>query len=104
MTTVPFAIGETVVDRNMSFSPEVVVVAVPEIPASAWFTYGGRTVAGANPEYPADVPTVIVVYAADVPRYLPDWDRETPLTETALRESGIYYESYPAPRLTAVDS
>lgn len=104
MAPVPFSIGETIVDRNMSFSPEVVVVAVPGTPASDWFTYGGRTVADANPEYPADAPTVIVVYAADVPTYLSEWDRETPLTETTLRESGIYYESYPAPRLTSTDS
>lgn len=104
MATVPFAIGEAVVDREASLSPAAVVVAVPETPASEWFTYGGRTVAGANPEYPPDAPTVIIVFAADVPTYLPDWDGETPLTETALRETGIYYEGYPAPRLTAVDS
>lgn len=104
MTTISFTIGETVVDQETSPSPLAVVVAVPEIPASDWFTYGGQTVAAANPEYPADAPTVIIVFAADVSTYLSDWEGKTLLTETALREYGIYYTCLPAPRLISVGS
>lgn len=104
MTTIPFVIGEIVMIRDKRLSPEAVVVALPGAPAADWLTYGGRTVAAANPDYPADAPTVIVVYAADVPTYLPDWDGETALPESALRESGIYYKGFPAPRLTTVES
>ncbi|UPM45071.1 hypothetical protein [Halocatena salina] len=102
MTTTPFAIGEMVMIRDEGLSPTVVVVALPETPASEWLTYGGRTVAGANPDYPADAATVIVVFAADVPTYLPDWDGETPLAEATLREKGVYYKGLPAPRLRSV--
>ncbi|RRJ31552.1 hypothetical protein [Halocatena pleomorpha] len=101
MTTTPFVIGQTVMIRDEGLSPRV-VVALPETPASEWLTYGGRTVAGVNPDYPADAATVVVVFAADVSTYLPDWDGETPLTEATLREKGIYYEGLPAPRLTSV--
>ncbi|WP_330632888.1 hypothetical protein [Halocatena halophila] len=103
MTSTPFTIGETVIDRDTSIAPLVVVVAMPETPASDWLTYGGHTVASSNPKYPAEAPTVVVVYADDVPTYLSEWDEETPLTEADLQERGIYYEGYPAPRLTSVE-
>lgn len=104
MTSTPFVIGEMVMIRDKALSPKAVVVALPGTPAADWLTYGGRTVAAVNPDYPADAPTVIVVYAADVATYLSDWDGETPLTERTLQEHGVYYEGFPAPRLTAVET
>lgn len=98
-----FAIGDMVVDREEQLSPPAVVVTLPAPPASEWLTYGGTTVAQANPGYPTDAPVVLVVDAADVDSYLSEWDHETPLSVTALDESGIYYEAVPVPRLTPAD-
>lgn len=66
--------------------------------------YGGVTVAGANPEYPADAPVVVVVAPTDVERYLPEWDGETPLSRATLDAAGVYYMAVPAPRLIAAEA
>ncbi len=104
MPATPFSIGETVIDKDTSIAPQLVVVALPETPASEWLMYGGISVASANPNYPDAAPTVVVVYATDLPTYLPEWDEETPLTEADLEERGVYYTGYPAPRLTDADN
>lgn len=100
MPDIPFDIGDRVIDREEHPATPSVVVALPETLASEWVTYGGTTVAQANPEYPADAPIVLVVDAADVETYLSEWDGETPLSQPALDETGVYYEAVPAPRFT----
>lgn len=104
MSDPSFEVSESVVDcANPQPSP-LVVVAVPATTASEWVTYGGMTVAQANPAYPADAPTVLVVDATDVDTYLSEWEGETPLRQSALDETGVYYEAVPAPRLTTPES
>lgn len=44
-----------------------------------------------------------MVTAADVGTYLPEWDAETPLPQTALNEMWVPYEAIPAPRLTTAE-
>lgn len=100
MSDPSFEVGESVVDRAKSQASPLVVVAVPATTAAEWITYGGMTVAQANPAYPADASTVLVVDAAAVDTYLSDWDGETPLRQSALDATGVYYEAVPAPRLT----
>lgn len=47
---------------------------------------------------------VLVVDATDVDTYLSEWEGETPLRQSALDETGVYYEAVPAPRLTTPES
>lgn len=100
MLAIPFDIGDRVIDRDEQPTTPSVVVALPETPTREWIMYGGTTVAQANPAYPADAPIVLIVDAEDVDTYLPAWDGETPLSQIALDETGIYYETVPVPRLT----
>lgn len=106
MSDPSFEIGETVVDREDAQAPPLVVVSLPAPTAADWLTYGGTTVAHDNPGYPADARLVVVVAAADLATYLPEWDAETPLPRATLDESGVYYEALPVPRLspTALDA
>lgn len=103
MPLTTFEIGETVRDREDPSAPPAVVVSLPAKTAANWLMEGGDTVAQTNPMYPADAPLVVVVAAADVGTYLPEWDAETPLTQTALNEMWIPYEVVPAPRLTTAE-
>lgn len=98
-----FAVGDTVIDREDPSAILSVVVSLPEKTATEWLMYGGTTVAGANPTYPADAPIVVVVATADVERYLPEWDGETSLSRPTLDEAGVYYTAVPAPRLITAD-
>lgn len=92
-------IGDLVVDRETPGAIPVIVVSLPEMTAADWITYGGTTLAQANPAYSANAPVVVVVDAADVDTYLAAWDHETPLPRTALDEAGVYYRGMPASRL-----
>lgn len=98
-----FEIGETVRDREDLSAPPVVVVSLPAKTAADWLIDSGDTVAQTNPTYPADAPLVVVVAAADVGTYLPEWDAETPLPQTALNKMWVSYEVVPAPRLTTAE-
>lgn len=104
MTSRPFEIGDTVINRDDSLAPTSVVVSLPSKTAADWLMYGGVTVAQANPQYPADASIVVVVAASDVDRYLPDWGAETPLSRSTLNEAGIYYRAIPACCLTTEGS
>ncbi|WP_248905368.1 hypothetical protein [Halocatena marina] len=103
MTSCPFEIGDTVIDRDDSLAPRSVVVSLPSKAAADWLMYGGVTVAQANPQYPADASIVVVVAVNDVDRYLPEWDAETPLARSTLNEAGIYYRASPACCLTTAE-
>lgn len=69
----PFDIGDRVIDREKRQATLSVVVARPEPPAREWVTYGGTTVTQANPGYPADASIMLVIDAADMDTYLPEW-------------------------------
>lgn len=80
MSDPSFEIGETVVDREDAQTSSLVAVSLPAPTAEDWLTYGGTSVAHGNPGYPADARLGVVVAAADLDRYVPEWDAETPLS------------------------
>lgn len=105
---VTFTIGDVVHDREDDDPNDARVVNTPSVPANEWIarqgSYAEKTVAEDNPDYPADAPVIAVVYAADLHEAFPDWTGETPLSLDAINESDASYYSFPAPRLTVVDS
>jgi hypothetical protein len=99
-----FEIGEVVVDSDASTPVSAIVVALPATTAGDWLTYGGTTVAQANPASPADAPIAVVVDADDVDTYLPEWDHTTSLSRTALDETGVYYQAVPTSLLETIEN
>ncbi|WP_248910776.1 hypothetical protein [Halocatena marina] len=107
-TNTTFAIGDVVQDRENDDPNDAIVVNLPSKTAAEWIarqgSWGEATVAEDNPAYPADAPIVVVVFADALREAFPDWERETHLTLTAINRSDASHYSFPAPRLTVVDS
>lgn len=99
-----FAIGAVVHDREDDDPNAAIVVNHPPQPADEWLAYRETTVAEDNPEYPADAPVIVVVFADALRAAFPDWAGDDSLPLTAITESDASHYSFPAPRLTIVES
>jgi hypothetical protein len=101
-----FAAGEVVHDRDNKEPNDAVVVNVPPIPASGWDVRAlEQTLAEANPDYPEDAQTVIVVFDETLAEYFKKTDTtgelesQIPIAELAAEHVQFY--AFPAPRLEA---
>ncbi len=103
-----FAIGAVVHDREDDNPNDAIVVNRPSKTATEWIARRGswseKTVAEDNPEYPADAPVIVVVFADALQAAFPDWEEDAPLALTAINESDASHYSFPAPRLRRIDS
>jgi hypothetical protein len=103
MSDVPFAIGETVVDRDQTDPTPAIVVNLPPQTADEWIAYTNTTVAEDNPDYSSDAPIIVVVYRHDLAAFDPDWpDHDGPFSLADLNEAGVSHYAFPAPRLTSL--
>ena len=103
-----FAIGEVVRDRDDDDPNDAVVVNVPPIPASEWDVHAlGQTLAEANPGYPADAQTVVVVFRESLAEYLDttdttgEFDSQLPLSD--LADEHVPFYAFPVLRLDSTD-
>ena len=101
-----FAAGEVVRDRDDDDPNDAIVVNVPPIPASEWdVTALDQTLAEANPDYPADAQTVIVVFREVLTEYFEgtdttgEFDSQIPIA--TLADEHVQFYAFPAPRLEA---
>jgi hypothetical protein len=100
MSDSPWTIGDSTRDRDDETPDPAIVVNTPSAPADEWTIPPiEKTVAEDNPDYPADVPVVVVVYEHILDESLPEWEREDPLPLTDLNEASVQHYSFPAPRL-----
>lgn len=99
-----FTIGTVVHDRADDDPNDAIVVNRPPQPADEWLAYRETTVAADNPEYPAAAPVIVVVFADALRAAFPDWAGDDPLALTTINESDASHYSFPAPRLTVVES
>lgn len=103
-----FAIGAVVQDREDDNPNDAIVVNRPLKTVTEWIARRGswseKTVAEDNPEYPADAPVIVVVFADALQAAFPDWEEDAPLALTAINESDASHYSFPAPRLRRIDS
>ena len=101
-----FAAGEVVHDRDDDDPNDAVVVNVPPIPASEWDVHPlDKTLAEANPDYPADAQTVIVVFEEALTEYFETTDiageLESQIPIATLADEHVQFYAFPAPRLEA---
>ncbi len=99
-----FAISTVVHDREDDDPNDVIVVNTPGQPAEEWHAHNDKSVAEDNPEYSADAPVIVVVFADALRAAFPDWEEDAPLALTAINESDASHYSFPAPRLRRIDS
>lgn len=102
--TETFAIGDVVYDRKDDDPNAAIVVNTPSQPAQEWHAHNGKSVAEDNPEHPADAPVIVVAFADALQTAFPDWEGSNPLPLTAINDSDASHYSFPAPRLTVVDT
>lgn len=106
MSDAAWTIGDTVRDRDDD-DPDpdpAIVVNMPDVPADEWTVPRIQTtVAEDNPDYPADAPIVVVVFADTLEESFPEWERNDPLPITELNDEGVQHYSFPAPRLEPIE-
>lgn len=97
-----FAAGEVVHDRDDEEPNDAIVVNVPPVPASEWDVRAlEQTLAEANPDYPEDAQTVIVVFDETLAEYFERTDTtgelesQIPIAELAAEHVQFY--AFPAP-------
>lgn len=99
--------GDRVHDRDDADPDDAIVVNQPPMTASEW-TVESRdcTLAEDNPDYPDDAAVAVVCFCDDLIEYGPPFDptEQQPLSLAALNESGVNFYTFPAPRLTVLES
>lgn len=99
-----FAIGDVIHDSEDDDPDDAIVVNLPSTTATDWIAYRETTVAEDNPAYPADAPVIVVCFAHKLQEEFPDWDGESYLPLESINRSDIMHYSFPAPRLTVIES
>ena len=100
----PFAIGDVVHDTDDNDPNDALVVNLPSKTADEWIVYHETTVAEDNPDYPSDASVIVVCFAHALQEAFPDWEGESYLPLDAINRSDIAHYSFPAPRLTVIES
>jgi hypothetical protein len=98
--------GDRVHDRDDPDPTDAIVMNCPPKTATEWTAYRDTTVAEDNPEYPDDAPVIVVCFLDDLLEYGPPFDpsEQTQLSVRTLNESGVHHYTFPAPRLTVLES
>lgn len=99
--------GDRVHDRDDPDPDDAVVVNQPPTTASEWDVEPRDcTLADDNPDYPEEASVVVVCFVEDLVEYGPPFDptEQTALPLSTLNESGVNFYTFPAPRLTVLES
>lgn len=102
--TEAFTPGEVVYDRDDDDPNAGIVVNLPPVPATEWDVHPlDSMLAEANPDYPDDAQTVIVVFREALAEYLSMTDTardiELPISLADLADEHVPFYAFPAPRL-----
>jgi hypothetical protein len=99
--------GDLVHDSDDPEPDDAIVVTLPDMTASEW-EVGPRdcTLAEDNPDYPDDAAAVVVCFCDHLLEDGPPFDptEQTELSMDTLNEAGVNHYSFPAPRLTVIES
>jgi hypothetical protein len=107
MSSQPIQPGDRVHDRDDPDPDDAIVVNQPPTTASEWDVQSRDcTLADDNPDYPEDASVVVVCFVDDLVEYGPPFDptEQTALSLSTLNESGVNFYTFPAPRLTMIES
>jgi hypothetical protein len=99
--------GDRVHDRDDDDPNDAIVVNRPPLTASEWDVESRNcTLADDNPDYPEEAAVVVVCFVDDLRDYGPPFDptEQTELSLSTLNESGVHHYTFPAPRLTVLES
>jgi hypothetical protein len=99
--------GDRVHDRDDADPNDAIVVNQPPMTASEWDVQSRDcTLADDNPDYPAEAAVVVICFVEDLVEYGPPFDptEQTALSLNTLNESGVNFYTFPAPRLTVLES
>jgi hypothetical protein len=99
-----FAIGDVVHDTDDDDPNDAIVVNLPSKTATDWIAYRDTTVAEDNPDHSADASVIVVCFAHKLQEEFPDWEGESYLPLKSINGSNIMHYSFPAPRLTVIES
>jgi hypothetical protein len=107
MSSQPIQPGDRVHDRDDPEPDDAIVVNQPPTTASEWDVEPRDcTLADDNPDYPEEAAVVVVCFVEDLIEYGPPFDptEQTALSLSTLNEAGVHYYTFPAPRLTVLES
>jgi hypothetical protein len=99
--------GDRVHDRDDPEPDDAIVVNQPPTTASEWDVEPRDcTLADDNPDYPEDAAVVVICFADHLVEYGPPFDptEQTALSLSTLNEAGVNFYTFPAPRLTVIES
>jgi hypothetical protein len=99
--------GDRVHDRDDPDPNDAIVVNRPPLTASEWDVESRDcTLADDNPGYPEEAAVVVVCFVDDLRDYGPPFDptEQTELPLSTLNDSGVHHYTFPAPRLTVIES
>jgi hypothetical protein len=99
--------GDRVHDHDDADPNDAIVVNRPPLTASEWDVESRDcTLADDNPDYPDEAAVVVVCFLDDLLEYGPPFDPtdQTELSLSTLNESGVHFYTFPAPRLTVLES
>jgi hypothetical protein len=99
--------GDRVHDRDDPDPDDAIVVNQPPTTASEWDVEPRDcTLADDNPDYPDDAAVVVICFVDDLVEYGPPFDptEQTALSMSTLNEAGVNFYTFPAPRLTVIES
>jgi hypothetical protein len=99
--------GDRVHDQDDAEPNDAIVMTLPPMTASEWDVESRDcTLADDNPDYPDDAAVVVVCFVDDLLEYGPPFDptEQNELSLSTLNESGVHYFTFPAPRLTVLES
>jgi hypothetical protein len=107
MSSQPIQPGDRIHDRDDPEPDDAIVVNQPPTTASEWDVEPRDcTLADDNPDYPEDAAVVVVCFIDDLIEYGPPFDptEQTALSLSTLTEAGVNFYTFPAPRLTVIES
>jgi hypothetical protein len=99
--------GDRVHDQDDSDPNDAIVMTLPPMTASEWdIESRDCTLSDDNPDYPDDAAVAVVCFVDDLLEYGPPFDptEQNELSVSTLNESGVHYYTFPAPRLTVLES
>jgi hypothetical protein len=99
--------GDRVHDRDDPDPNDAIVMTLPPVTASEWdIESRDCTLADDNPDYPDDAAVAVVCFVDDLLEYGPPFDptEQNELSVSTLNDAGVHYYTFPAPRLTVLES
>jgi hypothetical protein len=107
MSSQTIRLGDRVHDRDDPEPDDAIVLNRPPMTASEWEVESRNcTLADDNPDYPDEAAVIVVSFVEKFIEDGPSFDptEQTALSQSTLNEAGVQYYTFPAPRLTVLES